>query len=243
MAGIAEELIGAGRDLNAALGELEFTEPVALTYLTTDYARDGYESYLRKFGDTRKEVLFLGMNPGPYGMAQCGVPFGEVSLVRGWMGLEPEIGKPEVEHPRRPIDGMSCGRSEVSGRRLWGYFAEKFPRAEDFFARYLVVNFCPLVWMKASGANLTPDKIVRCEARVVEDLCQEHLGRVLGLLCPHTVIGVGGYAEKQLARAVGAMERRISVGKILHPSPASPLANRGWAEVAGGQLVELLGDW
>ena len=36
----------------------------------------------------RKEAVFLGMNPGLWGMAQTGVPFGTVSLVRDWMGIE-----------------------------------------------------------------------------------------------------------------------------------------------------------
>ncbi len=243
MAGIAADLIRAGRDLDESLGGLRFSDPVAWTYLTTDYARDGYESYLQKFGDSEKEVLFLGMNPGPYGMAQCGVPFGEVNLVRQWMRLEPTIRKPILEHPKRPIEGMACKRSEVSGRRLWGYFSELFPDAEDFFRKYLVINFCPLVWMKESGANLTPDKIVRAEANEVERLCSAHLARVLDILMPHTVVGVGAYAEKQLEKAAQELGRPIAVGKILHPSPASPLANRGWAEVAEKQLRELLPDW
>jgi single-strand selective monofunctional uracil DNA glycosylase len=28
------------------------------------------------------------------------------------------------------------------------------------------------------------------------------------------------------------------LGKVLHPSPASPAANRGWAEAATRQLIE-----
>jgi single-strand selective monofunctional uracil DNA glycosylase len=236
------ELIRAGRVLADELRPLRFSEPVTHTYLTLDYAAVGHEAYLEKFGASRKRVLFLGMNPGPYGMAQTGIPFGEISAVRDWMGLSPEIGKPADEHPKRKILGMDCPKSEVSGRRLWGLFSEKFPKAEDFFKDHLVINFCPLVWMKDTGANLTPDKIRAAEMAAVDAACQKHLRRVIEILEPEFLIGVGGYAEGQMITAKEALGIHAVTGRILHPSPASPAANRGWAEVAERQLREL-GLW
>ena len=236
------ELIRAGRVLADELRPLRFSEPVTHTYLTLDYAAAGYEAYLEKFGASRKRVLLLGMNPGPYGMAQTGVPFGEVAAVRDWMGLRPEIGKPADEHPKRKILGMDCPKSEVSGRRLWGLFSEKFPKAEDFFKDHLVINFCPLIWMKDTGANLTPDKIRAAEMVAVDAACQKHLRRVIEILEPEILIGVGGYAEVQFKAAKEALGSDAATGRILHPSPASPAANRGWAEVADRQLREL-GVW
>lgn len=233
------ELILAGRVLADELRPLRFSDPVTHTYLTLDYAAAGYEAYLEKFGATRKRVLMLGMNPGPYGMAQTGVPFGEVAAVRDWMGLRPEIGKPEGEHPKRKILGMDSPKSEVSGRRLWGLFSEKFPKAEAFFKDHLVINFCPLIWMKDTGANLTPDKIRAAEMAAVDAACQKHLRRVIEILQPDILIGVGGYAETQMIAAKEALGSDAATGRILHPSPASPAANRGWAEVAGRQLREL----
>jgi single-strand selective monofunctional uracil DNA glycosylase len=212
------------------------------TYLTVDYAADGSAQYLKKFGNSRKRVLFLGMNPGPYGMAQTGVPFGEISAVKDWMGLAPKIGKPANEHPKRRILGMDCPKSEVSGRRLWGLFSEKFPNAGDFFKDHLVINFCPLIWMKDTGANLTPDKIRAAEMAPVDVACQKHLRSIIRLLEPEYLIGVGAYAEKQMGLAREALGIEPKLGKILHPSPASPAANRGWAEVAERQLREL-GIW
>lgn len=237
--GIASELIGAGKLLADGLRPLRFSDPVTHTYLTVDYAADGNAKYLEKFGNSRKRVLFLGMNPGPYGMAQTGVPFGEVAAVRDWMGLAPEIGKPAEEHPKRRIMGMDCPKSEVSGRRLWGLFSEKFPDAEDFFMDHLVINFCPLIWMKDTGANLTPDKIRAAEMAPVDAACQKHLRKIIGLLEPQYLIGVGAYAEKQMEIARDALGIEPKLGKILHPSPASPAANRGWAEVAERQLREM----
>lgn len=238
---VAEKLIAAGRMLADELRGLEFSDPVTHTYLTVDYAVKGYEGYLEKFGDSRKRVLFLGMNPGPYGMAQTGVPFGEVSMVRDWMGLNPEIGRPENEHPKRRILGMDCPKSEVSGRRLWGLFSERFPEADDFFRDHLVINFCPLIWMKDTGANLTPDKIRAAEMAAVDEACLRHLESLIGILEPEYLIGVGAYAEKQMLTAKEALGSDAKTGKILHPSPASPAANRGWAEAASKQLTEILG--
>lgn len=233
---VSSKLIDAGRRLADELRPLVFSDPVTHSYLTLDYAAEGYEGYLEKFGNSPKKVLFLGMNPGPYGMAQTGVPFGEIAMVRDWMGLTPTIGKPENEHPKREITGMSCPKSEVSGRRLWGYFSEKYPKAEDFFKDHLVINFCPLIWMKNTGANLTPDKIKPSEIAAVDTACQNHLCRLIEILEPQYLIGVGAYAENRLLMAKGDLGAKAKVAKILHPSPASPAANRGWAEAAAKQL-------
>ena len=52
--------------------------------------------------------------------------------------------------------------------------------------------------------------------------------------------GVGAFAEQRAAQALAGIDVRI--GRVLHPSPASPAANRGWSEAATRQLVEL-GVW
>jgi single-strand selective monofunctional uracil DNA glycosylase len=207
-----------------------------------DYTWQAHRQYLERFGKGGKRVVFLGMNPGPFGMAQTGVPFGEVAAVRDWMGIEAPIGKPEPEHPKRLIEGFECKRSEVSGRRLWGLFAERFENAGDFFKDHFVLNYCPLVWMSASGANLTPDKLPAAEMAPVEAACQKHLQEVIALLKPSWLVGVGGFAEERLKRAAEAVGSDATVGRVLHPSPASPAANRGWAEAAERQLIAL-GVW
>lgn len=236
------DLIQATARLASDLRELEFSPPVAWVYRTLDYTWQPHCQYLERFGAGQKQVLFLGMNPGPFGMAQTGVPFGEVAAVRDWMRIEGRVDKPAHEHPKRPIEGFQCTRSEVSGRRLWGFFAERYPQAEEFFEDHFVMNYCPLVWMTQTGANLTPDKIAAAEMAPVEMACQKHLQEVIGLMKPAWLIGVGGFAEERLRRAAEACGSEAAVGRILHPSPASPAANRGWAEVAGRQLADL-GLW
>jgi len=235
-------LIESARRLADALRPLEFSPPVACVYRPNDYARESHDLYLHRFGSGRKKTVFLGMNPGPYGMAQTGVPFGEIPAVRDWMGIEAPVEKPVPEHPKRPIEGFACQRSEVSGRRLWGLFATRFPNAEDFFEDHFVLNYCPLVWMSATGANLTPDKLPAPEMAPVEDACLTHLGEVLEILKPDHLIGVGGFAEERLRRAAGEKGIKAKIGRVLHPSPASPAANRGWAEAASKQLAAM-GVW
>jgi single-strand selective monofunctional uracil DNA glycosylase len=237
-----DELIASTQRLADELRELGFSPPVAYVYRTLDYTWQAHRQYLERYGKGRKRVVFLGMNPGPFGMAQTGVPFGEVAAVRDWMGIETPIGKPASEHPKRPIEGFSCKRSEVSGRRLWGLFAERFESADGFFQDHFVLNYCPLVWMSVTGANLTPDKLSAAEMAPVEQACLTHLQEVIGLLEPAYLIGVGGFAEERLRRAAAACGSEAVIGRVLHPSPASPASNRGWAEVASRQLAEL-GVW
>lgn len=237
-----KQLIASAGQLAEDLRELRFSPPVAHVYHTLDYTWEAHRKYLERFGKGKKQVVFLGMNPGPFGMAQTGVPFGEVAAVRDWMGIEAPIGKPDHEHPKRPIEGFACQRSEVSGRRLWGLFSERFGTADVFFKDHFVLNYCPLVWMSSTGANLTPDKLSVAEMAPVEEACQKHLQEVIGLLKPSWLIGVGGFAEERLRRAAEASGSKARIGRVLHPSPASPAANRGWAEAASKQL-EAQGVW
>ncbi|TAE73094.1 MAG: single-stranded DNA-binding protein, partial [Verrucomicrobia bacterium] len=183
-----ESLTAAARQLADRLRSLSFPS-ASHVYLPLDYAREPHELYLERFGSGKKRVIFLGMNPGPFGMAQTGVPFGEIAAVRDWMGIDRPVGKPPVEHPKRPVQGFACAKSEVSGRRLWGLFADRFPNAADFFRDHFVLNYCPLVWMSPSGANLTPDKLPAAEMLPVEDACLDHLAQAIALLDPEFLIG------------------------------------------------------
>ncbi len=238
---IADQLLKAAKTLREALRPLGFAPPVEYVYQPLDYAWEPQETYVRRFGGTKKRVVFIGMNPGPFGMTQTGVPFGEIAAVRDWMGIHAPVGKPEREHPKRPVVGFACAQSEVSGRRLWGHFAARFGAAENFFGEHFVTNYCPLVFIEASGKNFTPDKLPAAEMAALEAHCDVHLRAVIKALEPEWVIGVGAFAEARAMRALEAMGG-FKVGRVLHPSPASPAANRDWAGAATKQL-EKLGVW
>ena len=224
-------------DLVEDLSRLTFGPPVTHVYDPLVYARRAWDRYCTRYGRGRREVLLLGMNPGPFGMGQVGVPFGEVNLVRDWLGVEAPIGRPEHEHPRRPIQGFACTRSEVSGARLWGWARDTFGTAEAFFGRFFVANYCPLVFMEDSGRNRTPDKLPADEREALFAACDRALERTIDHFQPQRVIGVGAFAEGRARAVVG--EDGPEVGRILHPSPASPKANRGWAAEATRELEAL----
>lgn len=228
--------MAAAQKLSAGVDALEFAAPTTHIYNPLEYAWAGHRSYLEQHANSPKKVVFMGMNPGPFGMAQTGVPFGEVALVRDWVGVEETIAKPRHEHPKRLIEGFDCQRSEVSGRRLWGLFSERFESAEAFFADHFVANYCPLVFMEASGRNRTPDKLPATEAAALYALCDAHLRELIDALRPEWVIGVGAFAEGRAQQALKGYD--VKIGRMLHPSPASPAANRGWAEQVTKQLQD-----
>jgi single-strand selective monofunctional uracil DNA glycosylase len=177
----------------------------------------------------------VGMNPGPFGMAQTGVPFGDVAMVRDFLGIEGPVGKPRVEHPRRPIAGFACHRSEVSGTRFWGWARDRFGTAEGFFDRIYVANWCPLVFMAESGRNLPPDKLPAAESAPLFGVCNEAFASIVTVMRPSLVVAVGAFAERRAREALGDTVR---IGRVLHPSPASPAANN-WAAVVDEQLRAL----
>ena len=233
---LSDRIKKSGKTLANGVSQLSFSEPVHLVYNPLEYAWVIHEKYLELASQGKKEVVFLGMNPGPYGMAQTGVPFGEINAVRDWMGLNGTVGKPEPEHPKRLVEGLDCKKSEVSGRRLWGLFAERFGSQEAFFKDHFVANYCPLVFMEEGGKNRTPDKLPVEETQPLERICDQHMREIVEILEPEWLVGVGGFAQKKAELALKGMD--VKIGKVLHPSPASPAANRGWAEAAVKQLAD-----
>ncbi len=232
----AAPLVEITRRLAREVDALAFAGKVHTVYNPLQYARDTTEQYLTRYGGRKGVALMLGMNPGPWGMAQTGVPFGEVGLVRDWMKIDGAVGKPDPEHPKRPVDGLACKRSEVSGARLWGWAKERFGTPDAFFRRFLVWNYCPLSFMVESGANLTPDKLPVAERRPLFETCDRALADVVAAIEPSMLVGIGGFAAKQAAKSLGDA---VPIGTVLHPSPASPIANRGWAPQAAQNLADL----
>jgi single-strand selective monofunctional uracil DNA glycosylase len=237
---VSRALIAAARRLRVETDQLQFRPPVTHIYNPLVYAWTPHAAYLHKFGATRKRVVFLGMNPGPFGMAQTGVPFGEVAAVRDWLQIQCVVRKPEREHPRRPVAGFACARSEVSGRRLWGLFADRFLTPERFFAGQIVMNYCPLAFLESTGRNRTPDKLPASEKVPLFAACDRHLQAIVVALHPEWLIGIGGFAANRAEQVF--QDRPLKIGSILHPSPASPAANRNWKALATHQL-KTLGVW
>ena len=229
-------LVEISSELSARVEALSFPS-VRFVYNPLVYARGPHEAYLERWGTkTPREVVMVGMNPGPFGMAQTGIPFGDVTMVRDFVGITGHVGKPPIEHPLRPVTGFACTRSEVSGTRFWGWARGRFGTAERFFDRVFVANWCPLVFMEESGRNRTPDKLPTGERVELFAACDDALTAVVGVLRPRLVVGVGRFAEKRARETLGS---QVEIGCIAHPSPASPAANRDWAGTIDGQLRAL----
>lgn len=233
----AKRAIEISRQLSRAVDAMRFPEPVACVYNPLHYASAPHEDYLKRYATGPKEALFLGMNPGPFGMAQTGVPFGDVGMVRDWLGVRGAVKSPETVHPKRPIQGFDCARSEVSGSRLWGWARARFQTPDTFFRRFFVHNYCPLCFMEASGRNLTPDKLNAADRQALYGACDAALCELVALLQPRALIGVGHFAEGRIRAALP--EYKGTIGRIPHPSPASPAANRGWAAATEQALRDI----
>ena len=227
MTDTSKALIRLARRLREETAELVFTSPVTHVYRPLDYAWRPHRRYLQDYGGCGAKVLLIGMNPGPFGMAQSGVPFGDVAMVRDWLGIEARVERPRKEHPKRPVLGFECPRGEVSGRRLWGWARDLYDEPKAFFRRFFVWNYCPLVFMEASGRNRTPDKLPASERARLYEVCDAALCRLVEHLQPTHLVGVGRFAYDRASRAVE--DGGVTLGWGPHPSPASPAANRGWA--------------
>ncbi len=247
-------IIAAARALARQADRLRFKEPVRYVYNPLVYARHPHEEYLERYAASRKRLVLLGMNPGPWGMAQTGVPFGEVALVRDWLGISGIVTRPRQQHARVPVQGFACARSEVSGMRLWGLMQAHYGSAGAFSTDAFVSNYCPLLFLDAAGRNITPDRIHRDDREPLYSLCDRFLAIVVDALRPEWLVGVGAFAARR-ARAAASCgfgiavrgiprtgtpvpgaaglpdvpARAVRVTSILHPSPASPRANRDWA--------------
>ncbi|RZC42932.1 single-strand selective monofunctional uracil DNA glycosylase [Asbolus verrucosus] len=216
-------------ELNSFLKPLTFKSPVAYVYNPVEYAYKANEKYIMQYCKGPKKLLFVGMNPGPFGMCQTGVPFGEIKIVRDWLKIEEEVGKPEKECPKKPVLGFACPRSEVSGDRLWNVFKKVCGTPEVFFKHCFVYNYCPIALLKSDGSNLTPSDIK--DSQELEDICDKYYFRIIQLLQPEIIVGIGRYAEKRTLTVLKSNSCDIQVLCLVHPSPRV-VNNQNWPQKA-----------
>ena len=222
----ASSLVVIAQKLRGEVSRLRFGPPVYHVYNPLFYAWAPHREYLQRYGRDRPEALIVGMNAGYFGMAQTGVPFGDVVMVRDWLGIEGRVLRPNDEHPKRPIDGFACRRREVSGQRLWGWARDAFGTPERFFARYFVVNYCPLCFLGETGANLALDKLPAASRERLEHACDRALGAAATALNVRYAIGLGHFAARRVAAVLG---NEVVCGAAPHPSPANASIGPHWA--------------
>ena len=199
---------------------------IDVCYNPLDYAWDAHVAFLRRMGGSGARTVILGMNPGPHGMGQMGIPFAAPSVVQDLLGITGiPVNQPETPDPRRPVVGLEYPREEVSGTRLWGLLAEHYGDAGAIASSVFLVNHCPLMLFSGPrAANITPDKVGGKSAQALLERCDQHLREVVVALDAQRVIGVGRFAESRARSAL--TDDAVEVVGCWHPSPASPLANR-----------------
>ncbi|CAK9822325.1 Single-strand selective monofunctional uracil DNA glycosylase [Anthophora retusa] len=234
---IAEQLLSVEKNLAAELGSITFHLPVEYVYSPLEYAFNIHTMYVQKYCSTVKKILFLGMNPGPWGMSQTGVPFGEISMVRDWLKICGPVGKPIKEQPNRKVTGFQCTRSEISGKRLWGLFKELCGNPEKFFQHAYIHNYCPIALMDKKGCNITPAEIKGTEITVIQSACDKALAKTVKILKAEIVIGIGLYAEKRAQLVAQNYKLPVKVLCLPHPSPRAA-NNQNWSDKATKKLSE-----
>ena len=223
---ITAPLISIAQRLRDELATIRRGGAVCHVYNPLVYAWAPHRAYLDRFGRGEHDVLIVGMNAGYFGMAQTGVPFGDIVMVRDWLGIEARVLRPNDEHPKRPIEGFACRRREVSGQRLWGWARDAFGTPQHFFEHFYVVNYCPLCFLAESGANLALEKLPVASRKRVQDTCDYALRAVAIALNAKYAIGLGQFAARRVVEVLGD---KVVCGAAPHPSPANARIGPHWA--------------
>ncbi|XP_069360808.1 single-strand selective monofunctional uracil DNA glycosylase [Maniola hyperantus] len=234
---LSDEFLELADEMNEDLNEFKLPPAVKCVYNPSIYARYTFEMYARKYCNTKKKIMFFGMNPGPWGMSQTGVPFGEISSVRDWLGIEGPVNKPPHEIRERPVDGFDCKRTEVSGKRFWGLLKTICGTPVKFFETSFVYNYINQQWMKSNGCNLTPGDFKVSEMEPLYNICDPIFVKILKLYEVEIIVAIGKFCETRAQKAIKKYLPSSSI-KILylsHPSPRS-VNNNNWEQKALEEL-------
>ena len=218
-------LIRIAKRLRDETSRLHFGPPVHHVYNPLTYAWSPHCEYLERFGEGEHKVLIIGMNPSYFGMAQTGIPFGDVDMVRDWLAIRARVHRPRSEHPKRPIEGFGCRRREMSGKRLWEWARDRFGTPDRFFAHFFVLNYCPLCFLTKSGANLPVEKLRDEQCNMLFSACDRALNAAATVLGARYAMGLGRFAERRVHTVLG---RAMVCGGAPHPSPANARVGAAW---------------
>lgn len=246
---------------------LRYMWPAHERFLSRHYVREreslpnvGRLDLYRPAGTAKsRRYLILGMNPGPHGMVQTGLPFGDVVNAAAMLGYKTgdQIPAPDLAsvalHPSRPVIGLSATRREASGERLWGGLASIWGSLDAVLADCFAANYCPLAYFAddASGTNVTPEEFGKrtvngkpnprydtAYAAELDEVCLPYLVRVARAMRVEVILAVGRYAEvkaKIIAALCPEATRRCPSPKVVYLTHPSPLATRSageWATMA-----------
>ena len=98
---ISKRLLEVEDRLTNDLDKLQFKKPVELVYNPLKYAKEPHSLFVRMYCNGTKPVLMLGLNPGPWGMAQTGVIY--LFLFDSRRGVLMGGGDREVSYPQAKV--------------------------------------------------------------------------------------------------------------------------------------------
>lgn len=263
------DLLQKTRDLAAVLDTFRHPAGVSHVYNPLSYMATAHEAWLSRYvqyGEcdevavTPSPYLILGMNPGPWGMVQTGVPFGDVPNAGKLIGVRdgstpftaqipcgvslPAIFKPQLDgiqlHPKRPVQGFACTRVEASGDRLWGGLATVWGLLDAVLDDCFAMNYCPLAYFSGeAGENVTPEAFIKAGpyrdeayAQELDDVCGAYLRTVMRAMDTKVVLAIGRYAERKAKIAASMVANKPAVVYLTHPSPLATRNAEQWAEMA-----------
>ncbi|CAH0594158.1 unnamed protein product [Chrysodeixis includens] len=229
---ISDDFLHLADELNLSLEQYKIPPKVQNVYNPTIYARHTFEMYIRKYCNTKKKIVYFGMNPGPWGMSQTGVPFGEITSIRDWLGISGPVEQPPSQNANRPVLGFNCTRTEISGKRFWGLFKTLCGTPEKFFESSFVYNYLPQQWMTSNGCNLTPAEFKKSEVEELYNICDPIFSKILQLYKVEIIVAIGKFCE---TRAKEVLKRHslpsIQILYLPHPSPRA-VNNKNWDQTA-----------
>ena len=204
------------KSLNIELDELKFFPPCFYVYNPLSYCFESFKIYF-EYLNTEEEInLFFGINPGPFGMAQTGIPFGDKETVKNYLKIEPKIDIDKIpkQHPKKQILGLEVKRVEKSGRIFWGVIKEFYPEKYDFFKSNFVLNFCPLCFLDEQGRNITP-KVLRKEDQIaLYKILEIFMLKLFKLIKIKKLIAIGDETFSYL----NALNTKLKIQTIIHPA-------------------------
>jgi single-strand selective monofunctional uracil DNA glycosylase len=225
----------------------------ATGWLVLDPGRYGerwHHRFRRCYPVGPRPLLVFGLNPGPYGMAQTGVPFTDLKrlefhLPRLWRELlaarEP-VALPGLAPPSlRPFLTRTFESSSV---RVYKFLERAFGSAEQAFRRVAFVNPCPLLFIdRATGENRTPADLPRAAPRLMREFDALRRTTVLEAVSELEARGAVLLGKDVARAAAPALRAALPADSVLeweHPARAVPetwarglhesLAARGWID-------------
>ncbi|KAF7991960.1 hypothetical protein HCN44_010761 [Aphidius gifuensis] len=216
---IPNNLLNIELNLSINLDKLNYNNPIDYIYCPIIYAKTVHFNYLNKYCRDKKNIMILGMNPGPWGMSQTGVPFGEINIVIDWLKINGHIDKPKRQHEQRQVDGFSCKRSEISGRKFWSLFKKLSNNPDTFFRHCFLRNFFKptIIIIIIAGP----------EQKKLQEFCDQALIEVIKILDVKVIIGVGRFSEQRAKKVVKTAKLSTKVLWMIHPSPRATIG-KNW---------------